>query len=229
MLENNKYSIFILYLLSINILKTYSVILFYGAVWGLIEATFGYINHHFHLHMANLILFPIGLACMVYASGRLNFHSYIPLAVAFVATLIKLTSLAFPIGDHLFRIINPCINMMGEGTFILVAILIFKIEDYTITLRGTGLLYIFAILFSMLFMCYQIAIGTRELNYLLSPTHLAIKFSQISYHILLLLIFLPLTNRLYRKTKYRGKTSLTEKQLAIPTLLLAIIATILLR
>ena len=65
-------------------MNKYSIILFYGALWGFIETTVGYTSHLFHLHIANLILFPIGLACMLIATKRLDFKIYVPVAVDFL-------------------------------------------------------------------------------------------------------------------------------------------------
>ncbi len=210
-------------------MKKYAIILFYGALWGLFEATIGFTNHLFHLHLASLILFPIGLICMLFATKRLNFCICIPLIISIVAAILKLSNFAIPVGGHLAHITNPIIGIISEGCLVSVAVWIYKIENYKITLKGIGLLLIFSILFSFLFMCYQLYFGMREFGYIISPMHLAIKLSQITYHIALFFVCTFLMRRLNLQSINDETGTVLETYLALPTIILVLLSTFLFR
>ncbi|MFA6831937.1 MAG: hypothetical protein WCR36_06670 [Bacteroidaceae bacterium] len=208
-------------------MNKYSIILFYGALWGFIETTVGYTSHLFHLHIANLILFPIGLACMLIATKRLDFKIYVPVAVGLLTALFKLTNFVIPVGGDFHHVINPIVSIISEGCFISVAVWILKLEKYKITFRGIILLYIFSMLFSLLFMSYQLYIGMRVFSYLLSANYLAGKFGYITYHIALFYIGTSLISKLSTITTKEKGSRFIETYLAIPTTLLALTASLL--
>lgn len=92
--------------------KKITTFLFWGSIWGIAEATIGWLLHVLHVHAVGFWMYPISLACMLAAyraSGRTSWICY----VAIVAGLIKLTDLLIPIPA--FHIVNASIHIMLEG------------------------------------------------------------------------------------------------------------------
>ncbi len=95
-------------------MRKWQTILFYGALWGILEATLGYLLHFTTLPVAGAIMFPIGFAIM--RQARLKTESKIaPIQIAAVASCIKLVNLLFvPIWINAF---NPAMAILIEGAF----------------------------------------------------------------------------------------------------------------
>jgi hypothetical protein len=96
-------------------------ILFYGGLWGIAEATLGYL-----LHLAaqvtllsspsGLIMFPIGLLFMV-AAVRAAGRPSAAFATAVVTAGIKLSSLALPTVSLRF-VVSPALAILAEGAVV---------------------------------------------------------------------------------------------------------------
>ncbi len=89
-------------------------VIFWGAIWGIAEATIGWLLHILHVHAVGVWMYPISLFCMLSAfriSGKVNSIAY----VAVVAGLVKLVDLLIPTGAPAFHIINPALHIMLEG------------------------------------------------------------------------------------------------------------------
>jgi len=91
-----------------------SVIVFWGAIWGIIEASLGYFLHLFPLKFpTGSILFPIGFVCMqnVYrVTGSLKSIFYTSVIVA----TIKLINLLMP-AVYTIKVLNPAGCILFEG------------------------------------------------------------------------------------------------------------------
>jgi hypothetical protein len=95
-----------------------SNVLFFGGLWGLVEASLGYVLHRvpevlFLPPMSGLILFPVGLFFMVRGSRASGNVMAVPLT-ALVAASIKLMSGFLPFIP--FRFVgNPALAILAEG------------------------------------------------------------------------------------------------------------------
>ena len=92
-------------------------ILFWGAAWGVLEATLGWGLHLIHFKGEALVLYPFGLACMMAAArqcGTLSM-SRVALQVAAVAALIKLVNLFTWPGVPAYYVTNPAVAIFLEG------------------------------------------------------------------------------------------------------------------
>ena len=102
---------------------TAMAVLFFGALWGLTEATLGYLLHLVPGGLSGFILYPIGLAFMLAARRATGKQSAI-FYVAAIAAAIKLVDFIIP-GAAAFpqRIINPAIAILLEGlvSFVIVS------------------------------------------------------------------------------------------------------------
>lgn len=96
--------------------KTLSIIIFWGAVWGIIEATLGYILHVASFGVGGAILFPIGFYLMKKAHAESGNLKAIFLT-SVVASLIKLVDLTLPY-KTIFKVINPSISILFEGIIV---------------------------------------------------------------------------------------------------------------
>jgi len=100
--------------------KEISIIVFWGAIWGLVEATLGYILHIINLgffNISGLIMFPIGFYFMNRAYKECNKISVI-FYVSIIAAFIKLTNLIIP-GMIVMKVVNPATAILLEGICVL--------------------------------------------------------------------------------------------------------------
>jgi hypothetical protein len=96
--------------------KTIPMILFWGAVWGICEATIGYVLHLAAVALPGLpgaLMFPIGFWCM-YKARKDTGKVYAPLSIAAVAASIKLVDFLVP-GYDAIRVVNPALSILLEG------------------------------------------------------------------------------------------------------------------
>jgi len=71
-----------------------STIIFWGAVWGLAEATLGYVLHLLPGLVSGAVMFPVGLFCMTRAASQSRASDVF--GVALIAAAIKSINLLFP-------------------------------------------------------------------------------------------------------------------------------------
>ncbi len=95
-----------------------NTVLFFGGIWGLIEASLGYVLHIFSSFvslpsLSGMILFPIGLYLM-YRSMKSSGQSAAVLLTALVAAAIKSASVLLPFVSFRF-VRNPAIAILLEG------------------------------------------------------------------------------------------------------------------
>nr|QCB64990.1 hypothetical protein [uncultured bacterium] len=90
------------------------VILFWASIWGIAEATLGWILHMSHTPGVGYILFPIALLCMTSAisqTGKTRSAVYVALGAA----VIKLSDLFLLGGCPFFYVTNPAVYIALEG------------------------------------------------------------------------------------------------------------------
>ena len=94
-----------------NKLKT---IISWGALWGILEASLGWVLHLIHFKGEVLLLYPFGLLCMMMAAKQTGETATI-VKVAFVASMVKLINLAMHPAVPVFHVTNPAIAIFIEG------------------------------------------------------------------------------------------------------------------
>ncbi len=99
-------------------LEFFLIVLFWGSVWGIIEATLGWGVHKLHIHGTSLFFYTIGIFCMLSAASRTGKGTYAVMGTAIVAAAIKLFDLFIP-GTFLGAI-NPAKFILLEGLFVMV-------------------------------------------------------------------------------------------------------------
>lgn len=104
--------------------KNISAIIFWGAVWGLVEATLGYVLHLFSISIGWLFWFPLAFYFMNKVYKRTNSITSI-LFTSFVAASIKLVDFLLP--TRIDKIVNPAVSILLEG---LIVFALFKVIEY---------------------------------------------------------------------------------------------------
>jgi len=111
--------------------KTGWIILFWGSIWGISEATLGYLNHivfAFLPGLPGLLMFPIAFAWMKQgyrATGKISSVLW----MSCIAASVKLVDLWVP-GNALFLIVNPAVSLLLEGLAFACVISIFTNESF---------------------------------------------------------------------------------------------------
>jgi len=96
--------------------KLLSLVLFYGGLWGLAEATLGYLLHFLPSGVAGMIMFPVAFYFMFNLYKTTGLQSAVIMAGC-VAAGIKLTGLAIPY-PSLMSVINPAVSILLESLVI---------------------------------------------------------------------------------------------------------------
>jgi hypothetical protein len=93
---------------------SWTVVLFWGAAWGLAEATLGFVLHLAPVPgMAGAVLFPVGAWCMVRAARAAGTPAA-ALTLGPVAAALKLLDLALPGADP-FAVANPAAAILVQS------------------------------------------------------------------------------------------------------------------
>lgn len=133
--------------------KNISIIVFWGAAWGTIEATLGTLLHATNFNIGWLFWFPMAFYFMkkVYKiTGK--YESIILLSV--IAASIKLIDLALPI--RIDKVVNPSISILLEGLIVFIVFKImnkynnlfkYKIIEFTVICLSWRILYAVYVLF----------------------------------------------------------------------------------
>lgn len=94
-------------------------VLFWGSIWGIIEATLGWVLHATHLHHGTSnILFAFGIFCMLSATARTGKGSVAVMLTAVVAAMIKMCDFFLPGGA--VGVLHPALYILLEGAMITV-------------------------------------------------------------------------------------------------------------
>ena len=94
-------------------------VLFWGSIWGIIEATLGWVLHATHLHQGTSnILFAFGIFCMLSATARTGKGPVAVMLTAVVAAIIKMCDFFLPGGT--VGVLHPALYILLEGAMIAV-------------------------------------------------------------------------------------------------------------
>jgi hypothetical protein len=111
-------------------------IIFFGAIWGIIEASIGYLLHALpvSIFISGTVLFPI-VSYILYKAYKVTNSKQALLAIGVIAATIKAVDFFMPFGSP-FKIINPMIAIIMEALVVLVVITIIDKDD--IKSKATG-------------------------------------------------------------------------------------------
>jgi len=110
-------------------IKLLTQIIFYGALWGFVEATLGYALHWIPTLIAGTIMFPIASAILLRAYNKTNSKKAL-LYIGMVATSIKGINLFLP-SYSIFKTINPMVSIVLESLLVFAVITLFTSEKIT--------------------------------------------------------------------------------------------------
>lgn len=94
--------------------SNWKAVLFWGSLWGLLEATLGWVLHLIHFKGEALILYPFGLFCMMNVMQGKH-RASLCMYVAVVAAIIKLVNLWMLPVVPAYWVVNPAIAIALEG------------------------------------------------------------------------------------------------------------------
>lgn len=97
-----------------------SNIIFWGSIWGIMEATLGYILHLVPQFISGNIMFSIGSVILIKAYEKFESRLTI-LGVGISAAIIKSTNL-FMSNTSVFKVVNPIISIIIQTLFFMAAI-----------------------------------------------------------------------------------------------------------
>jgi hypothetical protein len=104
--------------------KNISAIVFYGAIWGLIEATLGYTLHAIPIKVGWFFWFPLAYLFLDRVYKKTNKLSSL-LYTSSIAASIKLINLLLP--TRIDKVINPAASILFEG---LAVFAVFKVVEH---------------------------------------------------------------------------------------------------
>lgn len=94
--------------------------LFFGGIWGITEATLGYLLNLSTIGISGCIMFPIGYCILRKAYKKSNNLSVIFYS-SLIAGIIKLVNLFMPI-SHPVKVINPAFAIVLEGLSVMALV-----------------------------------------------------------------------------------------------------------
>lgn len=104
-------------------------IIFYGALWGFLEATLGYALHWIPTLIAGTIMFPIASVILLRAYNKTNSKKAL-LYIGMVAASIKSIDLFLP-SYSIFKTINPMVSIVLESLLVFAVVMLFTSEKIT--------------------------------------------------------------------------------------------------
>jgi hypothetical protein len=151
-----------------NRLQFITKIIFFGSIWGILEATLGYVLHFVPALISGSIMFPIVLFILYRAYKSLGSRDAI-LYIAMIAVMIKATNLFLPY-LHPARTINPMVSMFLEASLVFAVIPMMESKKLSTNILGVvGASLVWRLLF----------VGYQALNYALTG-YLAVYLSSVS-------------------------------------------------
>ncbi len=103
-----------------NNLKLFTQIIFYGALWGFIEATLGHVLHFIPITIAGSIMFPIAGLILYKAYNKTNSKMAL-FYIGIVAATIKSVDFLLP-QLSVYKTINPMISILFESLVVVLVI-----------------------------------------------------------------------------------------------------------
>lgn len=95
-------------------------ILFYGALWGILEATVGHVLHFIPATIAGSIMFPIA-SMILYKAYQKTSSTRALFLVAVIAATIKSVNFLLP-ALSIYKTINPIMSILLEGLVVALVI-----------------------------------------------------------------------------------------------------------
>lgn len=120
-------------------MRKLSSIIFWGALWGIVEATIGHFLHIWALPIGWLIWFPLAY-CFMWAAYRQTGQPVVIFFTALVASSIKLIDLLMPV--RIDFVINPAVSILLEG------LAVFTVCKVAVMQRGKNLVDLWPIAIS---------------------------------------------------------------------------------
>ena len=109
-----------------NKIKLLVQIIFFGAIWGIFEATIGHYIHYLPALISGSIMFPIASLILYQAYQKTNSKVAL-LYIAFVAVAIKSIDFLLPLPyGNPFKVINPMIAIIVEALLVYAVIRLFQ-------------------------------------------------------------------------------------------------------
>ncbi|KQC11950.1 MAG: hypothetical protein APR63_11940 [Desulfuromonas sp. SDB] len=149
-------------------------IIFLGIIWGISEATLGYLIHLIPgiNFLSGMIMFPIGFYMMVCGLKETNRISSI-IVVSGIAAGIKLFDFIFPLALPL-RIINPSVAILLESTAVVVAMKLIDVKNHSFNLSYA---YLISFSWRILFLIFpSLPLVFISQGILLKPTPTILNF-----------------------------------------------------
>lgn len=98
-------------------MKQFNYVVFWGALWGIAEATIGHFLHIWALPIGWLIWFPLAY-CFMWAAYRQTGEPGAVFFTSLVASSVKLVDLLIPI--RIDFVINPAVSILLEGLAVFI-------------------------------------------------------------------------------------------------------------
>lgn len=95
-------------------------VLFFGAIWGIVEATLGYVLHFIPATIAGSIMFPIA-GIILYKAYNTTRSRGALIAIGAVAASIKAVNFLLP-QYSIFKTINPMMSIIMEALMVFVVV-----------------------------------------------------------------------------------------------------------
>jgi len=141
-------------------------IIFFGAIWGIVEGTLGYVLHFVPPTFAGFIMFPIATLILVSAYKSIGSQKAL-VYIGLIAALIKSVNFLLP-SLMMFKTINPMISIILQSLVVAIAYPIIsdkKISKKIVSLVGASISW--RILFVM-YMAIQYIITKHATTYMQS-------------------------------------------------------------
>jgi len=148
-------------------LKLVSQIIFFGAIWGIIEATIGYLLHFLPPTIAGLVMFPIAAFILIKAYKATGSRASM-IYVGIIAAGIKAVNFLVP-GMMPFKIINPMVSIVMESLLVAAAYPLFSKANWNLKLAGAVIASVSWRLGYVLYMAVQFIITGFISKYIATP------------------------------------------------------------
>lgn len=112
--------------------KRVSYILFYGALWGLLEATIGHVLHFIPATIAGSVMFPIASVILINAYMTLQSKKDL-MVIGIIAASIKSVNFFLP-ALSIYKTINPMVSIIFEALLVVgvIAVVTHKKESFKV-------------------------------------------------------------------------------------------------
>lgn len=102
------------------------VLLFWGSIWGIVEATIGYGFHALNFRGGSVILYTVGIFCMLKAATQTGMGNRAFLGTAVVASSLKFIDFLLPVTGC--GVINPALWIIAESLLMIGVFSFFSIS-----------------------------------------------------------------------------------------------------